>query len=503
MGSLGEKNRSLWVATSPTTDYPPLEAAQACDVAVVGGGITGLTTALRLQQEGARTAVLESGRICSGATGYTTAKVTALHGLIYADLISGVGEERARAYAEANQAAVETIATLVRELGIDCHFERQSAYTYTESPERRPAIEAEADAARRCGLNVTVTDDTDLPFPVAGAVRLDEQAQFDPRRYCLGLATAILDAGGAIYEHSRAVGLERGTPCTVTTDNGALRAEKVVVATHLPFVDRGGYSTRATASRSYALAASTNAPAPEGMYLDADPPIRSVRAAPGGLVIIGGESHTVGQDDDTRRRYRALEDWARLRFEGAAVRYRWSAQDYLTLDRVPYIGRLSRTSDSVFAATGYGKWGMTNGTAAAGILVDLVQGRDNAWAPAFDSTRLRASVVNFMRHNLDVARHYVGDQLSSLRSVSVRDLEPGEAAVGRVDGSATAAYRDDAGTLHAVSATCTHLGCRVAFNTAEETWDCPCHGSRFDLDGRVIAGPAFEDLPRRTQLEGN
>jgi Rieske Fe-S protein len=269
-----------------------------------------------------------------------------------------------------------------------------------------------------------------------------------------------------------------------------------VLATHLPFPDDGGYFARVEPMRSYALALRIGGRRPLGMYISIDEPTRSVRSTTEDWVIVGGEGHKVGQDDDTTERYRALESWARERFDVERIGYRWSAQDYKTADGIPYIGRLTPTSERTFVATGYGKWGMTNGTVAAMILADLVQGRENPWAATFDSTRiaLRQSVKQLISENADVVKRFVGDRLSSLRSGDADGLGPGAGGIVDLNGEHVAAFRDDSGILHAVSATCTHLGCQVQFNTAERTWDCPCHGSRFDIEGRVLQGPAVDDL---------
>ena len=501
MGSLREANLSLWIATTPSTDYPSLEAGgpRRVDAVVVGSGITGLTAATLLKEAGATVAVLEAGRVCSGVTAYTTAKVTSLHGLTYAGLVSSMGEERARGYGEANQAAIERVAGFVSERAIDCDFSRRSAYTYTTDPQSVGKIEAEVAAAQSLGLPATFSTDTDLPYEVLGAVRFDGQAQFDPRRYCLALAAGVPGDGSHLFERARAVAVEDGSPCVVRTRESSIEADHVVLATHLPFLDRGGFFAKCHPSRSYALAARLEGQVPTGMYLSADSPTRSIRAALGDeLVILGGEGHEVGADPDTRRRYQALEAWAREHFAVKDVAYRWSAQDHTPVDGIPYAGRLLPRS-SVFVATGFNKWGMTNGTAAAAILADVICGRGNPWAEVFDATRLRSLASGkLLTTTVGVARHFVGDRLSTLGARPAEELSPGEGAIAMLDGSKVAAYRDDDGTLHAVSPICTHQACLVSFNTAERTWDCPCHGSRYNVDGEVLEGPAVKNLEARS-----
>ena len=505
MGSLHETNPSLWAATTPDgPSFAPVDATTPTapvDVVVVGAGITGLSTALALLERGAAVTVVDAGRICSGVTAYTTAKVTSLHGLTYAGLARSHGDETARAYAEANQGAIAQVARWIDEHGIECDFTRRPAYTYTTSTVTLEDVAAEVEVAQRLGLPASFTNTTELPFEVKGAVRFEDQAQFHPRDYCLGLAAAIAAKGGTIHEGTRVVDVDEGSPhCTVRIEDGlTLEAGQVVLATHLPFLDRGGFFAKCHPTRSYAMAVKLAGPAPTGMYLGADEPTRSVRSAIGDeYVIIGGEGHKTGQDDDTRRRYDALEAWAREHFDVTSVEHRWSAQDHAPVDGLPFVGR-QLPGSKVFVATGFKKWGMTNGTAAGVMLADEITGRPNGAPSAFDATRQRSAFTSrdLYKENANVAERFVGDRLSSLRPPSADTLQPGEGGIVTCAGDKVAAYRDEDGTLHAVSPVCTHLGCLVSFNTAERSWDCPCHGSRFTIDGSVLQGPATEDLEQR------
>jgi glycine/D-amino acid oxidase-like deaminating enzyme/nitrite reductase/ring-hydroxylating ferredoxin subunit len=500
MGSLREANPSLWVATTRGGDTSPgVLPSDAFDVVVIGAGITGLTTARLLAAEGSSVAVLEAGDVCSGVTAYTTAKVTALQRTTVSEITERHGATRAAMYAAANHAAVETVARLVADDGIDCDFERASACTYTEADDLG-AIEAEHDACTKAGLRTHLESSTDLPYAVRAAVWLDEQAQLHPRKYCLGLADALQASGGSIFERTRALDVtEANDGCTIATDRGEINAGVVVAATLLPFLNAGGFFARAHPFRSYAMAIRTGSERPRGMYISAESPTRSVRSTPDGWVIVGGEGHKVGQDDDTRQRYATLDQWTRDRFDVEETGYRWSAQDYEAVDGIPYVGRATSATARVLVATGFRKWGMSNGTAAAMILTDLIAGRSNPWAETFDSTRLKpgASVKKLVTDNLDVGKRFVADRIRSWRPRPAEELQIGEGDVVELDGETVAGFRDDNGALHIVAANCTHLGCRLAFNTAEKSWDCPCHGSRFDIDGSVLQGPAVEDLVTR------
>jgi glycine/D-amino acid oxidase-like deaminating enzyme/nitrite reductase/ring-hydroxylating ferredoxin subunit len=499
--ALEGKTTSLWVDTAPETDYPVLTPRLHVDVAVLGGGIAGLTTALLLKRQGATVAVVEAGRVGAGVTAYTTAKVTSLHGIQYQSVEASFGADGARAYAEANEAGLGLVAGLIDELGIDCDFRRKPAFTYAEDASDLRTIEREVEAAKRAGLPASYTEETDLPWPVAGAVRVEDQAEFHPRRYLLRLAEAIPGDGSYVFERSRAIAVSGGEPVRVSTLRGELTADDVVVATHFPFLDRGGYFARMHPERSYGLGLylKRGATAPQGMYLSTESPSHTVRSHPtarGEIVIAGGESHKTGQGGDTAARVARLERWARERFDVRSIEYRWSTQDNMPVDGVPFIGRLAPFQKRIWVATGFMKWGLTNGSAAALILSDLIAGRSNPWADLFDSTRFKplASAKELVKENANVGMRFVGDHLGRPDARSVESLGPGEAGIVRRGAGKVAAYRTPEGELHTVSAVCTHLGCQVKWNEAETSWDCPCHGSRFHYTGRVIQGPAVSDL---------
>jgi glycine/D-amino acid oxidase-like deaminating enzyme/nitrite reductase/ring-hydroxylating ferredoxin subunit len=451
--------------------------------------------------------LLDSKRILRGATGYTTAKVTVSHNIVYTTLNKNFGEDGARTYAKANQAALDFIAQLVEEEGIDCEFERKSNYVYAEAGDQRSKIAREVKAARRAGLAASLVEETGLPYPIECAFRLDDQAQFHPRKYLLPLAEAIDGEGSHVFESTRVLGVKGSGPTRVETERGEVTAGDVIIASHLPILDRGFFFARAHPERSYALACRIRRDQdPNGMYINSSTPTRSMRTTrdeEGLLLLVGGEGHKTGTDPDTKARYRALEDFARQHWQTEDFPYRWSTQDYASLDGVPYVGRLTHRSEHVYVATAFKKWGMTNGTAAAMILADLILGKTNAWADLFDARRLKplASAPKFLRENGAVARHFVGDRLDRGDTATVHEIAAGEGRLLRLGGRKTAVYRDDEGRLHALSPLCTHMGCNVSWNTAERSWDCPCHGSRFSGRGAVIEGPATRDLAKR-DVEG-
>ena len=470
------------------------------DAVVVGAGITGLTAALLLQRDGARVALVEAGRVCSGVTAYTTGKVTTLHGLIYGPLQKKFGAETARVYAEANRAGFTQIAAFVDELGIDCDWERRPNHTYTTDEKTVSKIEREVEAAQAAGLDASFTAETELPFPVLGAVRVEDQAQFHARKYGLALAEAFRGRGGQIFEESRVVDADTSEGQCTVENGGTVEAEHVVLATHLPILDRGGFFAKTHPQRTYLMAFETPEPVLRDMYISkGGGPSWTMRSAENGRYLVaGGQSHKTGEEPDTPARYAAIERWAQETFGVGPAAYRWSAHDYVPVDEMPYVGKLPFGNGRVWVATGYNKWGLTNGTAAAIQIADAVAGRPNAWAETFDANRadVVASAASFVKENLDVAARFVGDRVRHLAGRDPAELGPDEGAVVEADGRTVGAYRDADGKLHGVSLTCTHLGCHVNWNPAERSWDCPCHGSRYTVDGEILHGPAVRPLDR-------
>ncbi len=490
---LNGKAASLWLDTTPELSLPEFRPGMNVDVAIVGGGIVGLTTAALLKEAGKTVAVLEARQLLHGVTGYTTAKITSQHGLIYGRLVEQFGEEKARLYGEANQAGIETITRLIEERGISCGFQRTEAYTYTSTDEEVEDIRKEAEIASRLGLPATLTESTSLPFPIKAALRFEQQAQFHPRQYLQALALGIPGEGSHVFEHTRVFKVDGGKPCTVHTKKGNLHARSVILASHYPLSDKALFALRLIPNQSYVIAVRLASPAPRGTYIDAATS-HSLRMHPvtdGELLLVGGEGHRVGEGGDTVDQYRKLEAWARERFDVKAVEYRWSTFDHRSIDGVPYIGLANPFSQNLYVATGFGGWGMTNGTAAALLLKQQILGNESPWSTLFTPGRV-GGMAEMGRHMLDVGRHFLGDRLSP--APSPESIGRGEGGIVTGPLGRVALYRDEKGEAHALSPVCPHMGCHVKWNPAEKTWDCPCHGSRFDTSGEIISGPALQPL---------
>ncbi len=500
MNSLTGKPVSFWVDSTPDVQFPTLSSDVMVDVAIVGGGIAGITTATLLKKMGKTVAIVESKKIAEGVSGHTTAKVTSLHQLIYAELLHSLGFDKAKIYAESSQAALERVAKFVSDGHIDCDFSRRSAYTFAESADGLKQIEQEVEAAIKLGLPAHFVHETPLPFPVAGAIRFDQQAQFHPRKYLLHLAQEIQGDGSHVFENTKVMNVEEEkTFCQVMTDRGTVMAKQVVITTHLPILDSGLFFAKTYPKRSYIVGARIDPnKAPEGMFIGSGKSYFSVRTTPsdnGLLILVGGGGHKVGEVSDTEQQYQMVENYARDRFGIETFDYRWSTQDMVSFDKVPYIGQLTPKSQ-IYVATGFGLWGMTNGTLSGMILSDLLVGNRNAWASLYDSTRVTPfATPTAVKQTISVGMHWVGDRLKGNSSSSaLSDVGIGEGKLVTIEGEKIATYRDEQGDLHAVSAVCPHLGCILAWNNAEKSWDCPCHGSRFGCDGTVLNAPAVKDL---------
>jgi glycine/D-amino acid oxidase-like deaminating enzyme/nitrite reductase/ring-hydroxylating ferredoxin subunit len=491
--------QSFWMASTPDHNYPSLNEDLKLDVAIVGGGITGILSAYLLKQKGLNVAILEADRILQGTTGHTTAKITSQHELIYSQVKSKISEDFASQYADANESSIRMLEAIAKENNIECDWVPQSAYVYTLQDKYVEKIQAEAKVASDFGIKATYLEEIPLNFPIKAAVRFDNQAQFHPRKFLQALAKKITSEGVQIFEQSRIVDIEEDGSYILSTAQGhTISAEKVIIASHYPFYNKHGfYFTRIYPERSYVVAIKAKEKYPGGMYITAEDPGRSLRSQVsehGELLLVGGEHHKTGQGEDTLKHYQALVDYANESFTVEDIPYRWSTQDCMTLDSLPYVGHFTSNTPNLYIATGYGKWGMTNSMAASTILRDLIVDGRSAWQDVYNPSRetLLASAKNFIVENLNVADQLIEGKISPLpQSI---DIKPGEGKIIEANGQRAGAYRDEQGTLHIVDTTCTHMGCELNWNSAEKSWDCPCHGSRFSYEGDVIEGPALRPL---------
>ena len=495
---------SVWMATAKVPGFSRLSMNTEAQVCVVGAGIAGLTTAYLLGREGKSVIVLDDGPIVSGETERTTAHlVTALDDR-YVDLERLHGEKGARLAAESHAAAIERIEQIVHEEHIDCDFERLNGYLFVPPGEPSDILDQEMAAAHRAGLrDVHVVARAPVTsFDTGRTLCFPRQAQFHPLKYLKAIAHAILRDGGRIYTETHAARIEGGEPARIITQDGHIvTAKALVVATNTPVNDVLAIHTKQAAYRTFVIGATVPVGSVNsGLYWDTSDPYHYVRVSRSlsdgtDVLIVGGEDHKTGQADDAEARYANLETWARTRFPMITnIAFRWSGQIMETIDGLAFIGRNPMDEPNVFIATGDSGNGMTHGTIAGIMITDYIQGRNNAWATLYDPSRKTIGALNnFARETLNMAAQYV-DWVTPGDLKEDAQVPSGSGAVVRRGLKKIAVYRDAGGQLHERSAVCPHLEGIVVWNGSEKTWDCPCHGSRFDRFGKVVNGPAIEDL---------
>jgi len=511
MESGSEQSTSIWMAESPPANPPPAGHLEA-DVCVVGAGIAGLTTAYLLSRAGRSVVVLDRGPVGGGQTERTTAHLTNAIDDRYLTIERLHGETGSRLAAASHTAAIDCIERIVRNERIACEFERIDGYLLPGNEGAGELLTRELDAARRAGLRGVVRlDRAPIPgFDTGPCLRFPRQGQFHPLKYLSGLARSIEQDSGRIFGGATVEEIAGGSPARIRTAEGAtVTAGAVVVATNTPINDLVAIHTKQAAYLTYVVGlAVPGGTIGRALFWDTADPYHYVRVASdadgGDILIVGGEDHKTGQRDDAEARYARLEAWARERFQGlGGVRYRWSGQVMETIDGLAFLGRNPMDADNVFVATGDSGQGMTHGTIAGMLISDLILGRSNPWSALYDPSRktLRAA-GEFLKEAANMAWQYT-DWLKPGDESSVEAIAPGTGAVLRRGLTKVAVYRDPEGMLHEMSAVCPHLGCIVDWNSSEHTWDCPCHGSRFDQYGQVLNGPAIDSLKPLRQLTGD
>ncbi|WP_041233583.1 FAD-dependent oxidoreductase [Cylindrospermum stagnale] len=496
------KTISLWMTTAQVPDQPVLTENIQADVCIVGAGMAGMSTAYMLSRAGKSVVVLDDGAIGGGQTARTTAHLSNVLSYRYYELEEMHGETGAKLIAQSHKTAIETIEAIAKTEQIDCDFKRLSGYLFPPDLKSTDEIKRELAAAHRAGLTeVELANRSPLKdFDTGLCLRFPQQGQFDPLKYLRGLAEAIQRQGGKIYTNTHVEKIAPGTPPRVETSNGHLvTANAVVVATNSPISNLATMHLKQAPYMTFAIGAKIpHDSIPQALYWDTLDPYHYVRSQnidnQYDVLIVGGEDHKTGQANDADARYARLETWTRERFPMAEeILYRWSGQVMNADDGIAYIGK---DTENVYIITGDTGLGMTHGTIAGMILTDTILGRKNPWAQLYDPSRIKVSAnaaSEFISENLNVALQYL-DWLTPGEVDSVEKIAPGTGAIVRRGLTKVAAYRDENNTLHQHSAVCTHLKCIVAWNSSEKTWDCPCHGSRFDTQGKVLNGPAINPL---------
>ena len=555
---------SVWLNSNENKNkFKKLDKNISTDVCIVGAGVFGLTCGYYLTKQGYNVAILEKEpEIASKTTGHTTAKITSQHNLIYKYLIDSLGISMAKKYLYANQEAIENIYQIIKDENIDCDFERQDSYVYTNNLDELEKIKLENEAVNSLGFNSEFVTSTPLPFDVLGAIKFPNQAEFNPIKYAYGLADAIIQNSGKIYTDTLVTNIQKEDDKFITScKDYVVKSKYVILASHYPFIDRlGYYFLKMYQSTSYVIAVDIGNKSFDGMYINSEQPTFSYRFVPfsgyGGkrLLLVGGADHKTGSKIDLSNAYKILEDEVRKYYPDCKVLYKWNTEDCITLDKIPYIGDFSHFMPNMYIGTGFNKWGMTSSNVAANIIVDKILGRTNEYEDVFKATRLHpiknnAELGNMIKETANslVINKFkvaeVGSDEVDLGDVGMSSAEDGNGDLGKAtlrsykekddnnvehidDGNFTkiennyvhvsekifadiendtghvleykgqkvGVYKDKRGKIHTVKPICSHLGCLLSWNNLDKTWDCPCHGSRFDYIGHQLYNPAIRDL---------
>ena len=492
---------SYWInSTNTFKNINKIDNNYECDVCIIGAGMCGLSCAYYLAKSGLKVIVIDKNDIGEKTSGNTTAKITFNHNLIYNYLINSFNYELAKGYLESNKKAISNIKQIIDSENIDCDFEYQDNYIYTTEQSEINNLNNEVKALQSLDVDAEFVTKCYLPFKIAGAIKTKKQAQFHPRKYMLGLAHSITQYGGLIFTYSTATNVQRSLDSYITdVDNYTINSKYVILASHYPFINFPGlYFTKMYQSTSYAIAIDTHSKVPDGMYINTKQPILSFRNTTFNdkkLLIIAGGDHKTGFNPDSTNGYNILEKTANALFPKCEILYRWNTRDCMSLDKIPYIGEFSNLMPNMYVATGFNKWGMTGSNVAANIIKDKILGRENKYAFVYDSTRMnplknRKELGNIVSQ---VAKSFTTNRLK-IPEDDLLSIEKDNGGIIKINNSNVGIYKDVNGNIFAVNPSCTHLGCLLTWNNLDKTWDCPCHGSRFDYTGKNLYDPAFKNL---------
>lgn len=493
---------SFWIKTTDTTNYPKLEKDINVDVCIIGGGIVAAITAYLLSNSGLNICVLEKDKVCTGVTANTTAKITSQHGLFYNYLANNFSFDFARQYLNSNEEALSLIKNIIEKENIDCDFEMQDAYVFTTSQQEADKINEEVKIVNKLGVNAEYL--TNIPLPIKNilaAIKFPNQAQFHARKYVLSLFDIISKNGVKIYENSKVVDINYSPDnYTINTDSNSVTAKYVVIATHYPIKNFPGfYFLKMYQSKSYAIAVDTKEELFSGMYINSWDPVISFRTVPYNnsrlLIVVGSDHKTGATDIKIEDRFRNLENYIRTLYPNMEVKYKWSTEDCISLDKVPYIGEFSNLYKNMYIATGFKKWGMTLSHVAGKIISDEILYKESKYSEIYTATRLNP-VKNIKEFGNLLKESVYSLVINKTKPAlnSLDDISNGDGGIVNYNNEKVGVYKDNSGKIFAVKPICKHLGCELSWNNLEKTWDCPCHGSRYDYTGKIITEPTKKNL---------
>ena len=471
------------------------------DILIIGAGITGLTTAYLLKDCGLSIGIIEASKTGYGTTGYTTAKITVQHDLFYDNLINNFSLDEAKQYLKANEEGIKLIKKIIEENNIQCDYKEQTAYVYASNVNEIDDLKKELKAYEKLGIDGFYTDTVPIPNKAYGAIGVRNQGQFNPLKYLYSLYNILIESNVKIYENVRALNIEpHDEHIDVETENGTIHAQKVISTSHYPFDNSFGlYFLRLYQDKSYIITAKTSEQPFEGMFININDPIYSIRyqfSDKENLLLLAGGNHRSGEKDDENESYSELEKFLNSNFKNAEIVSKWSTQDCMTYDKIPYIGRYTSSIENLYVATGFKKWGMSHSAAAALILRNKILCIDDDYSGVFNPARFTPvqSSKEFVSSVKSIAAGFLNRLTSDSEEIS--NVKAGEGKIIEYDGKKVGVYKNEAGEYFCINPVCSHLKCALSFNEAEKTWDCPCHGSRFDIKGNILEGPAVHPIDK-------